>query len=125
MRRAEESISFCRKMLSNVRSTAIAASWPISFPCGRDGRSEDVLGELELEPESEPSSEVESDVVADLFSLPVGSSQERVQRSNDCLESRKADDEGGSAFNADRQVERALFGDVLDHESALRGGVVV
>ena len=83
--------------------------------CGRDGRSENVRGELELEPESEPSSEAESDQVAVLSPAPIGSSQERAQRSNDCLESRKAHDQGGGAFNAHRQVQCAFFEDVLDH----------
>ena len=34
-------------------------------PCWRDGRSENVRGELELEPDSEPPSEVESELVAE------------------------------------------------------------
>lgn len=89
-------------------------------PCGRDGGSENVRGELELEPESEPSSEVESDLVAELSTAPNVSSQERARRSNDCLESRKADDQGGGAFNAHRQVQCAFFEDVLDHGTALR-----
>jgi hypothetical protein len=93
-------------------------------PCGRDGRSENVRGELELEPESEPSSEVESDLVADLFPAPIGSSQDRAQRSNDCLKGRKADDQGGGAFNAHRQVQCACFEDVLDHRTALMGEVL-
>jgi hypothetical protein len=89
-------------------------------PCGRDGRSENVRGELELEPESEPSSEAKSDLVADLSPAPIGSSQERAQRSNDSLDSRKADHQGGGAFNAYRQVQCACFEDVLDHRTALR-----
>ena len=50
------------------------------IPCGRDGRSKKVRGELELDPESEPSSESESDPVAELSPAPTISSQERAQR---------------------------------------------